>query len=187
MRIFAHFLRNSLFQGVRRNFYFLLLRYEIFITLTINWLYFYVYFTTVPTLSVSGSYSTSASYFCDSLVINNPDFVVMKDENGNDIKLGANNQYTKHINMGGYHKMYFKASLGLPLDFIRCNCNLAVSGSVQKIPGMINDEKVPINRDWFQIAGRLDSNISKKIVRYKIVKISVDFQSGFIPLYQTFS
>ena len=134
------------------------------------------------TFALSGSYTGSANYFCDSLVINNPDFVVMTDENGKPIKLGANNQYTKRINMGGYHKMYFKASLGLPLDFIRCNCNLAVSGSVQKIPGMINDEKVPINRDWFQIAGRLDSNISKKIdftLRYYFQYTMNDYNGKF--------
>ena len=44
----AHFLRNSLFHGVRRNFYFLLLRYKIFIILTINRLHFYTYFETIP-------------------------------------------------------------------------------------------------------------------------------------------
>lgn len=115
------------------------------------------------TLSVSGSYSTSASYFCDSLVINNPDFVVMKDENGNDIKLGANNQYTKRINMGGYHKADYKVTFGFPVDFIMCNMNISTQGSIQNIPGMINEEKVPINRNWFQIAARMDSNISKKI------------------------
>ena len=115
------------------------------------------------TFTLSGSYTGSANYFCDSLVINNPDFVVMTDENGKPIKLGANNQYTKRINMGGYHKVNFKAALGLPLDFMRCNSNIAVSGAVQKIPGMINDEKVPINRNWFQVSGRVDSNISKKI------------------------
>ena len=115
------------------------------------------------TLSVSGSYTTSPSYFCDSLVINNPDFVVMKDENGKDIKLGANNQFTKRINMGGYHKASYKVSFGFPIDFIKCNMNVSTQGSIQQIPGMINDEKVPINRSWFQAAARMDSNISKKI------------------------
>ncbi len=115
------------------------------------------------TLSVSGSYSTSASYFCDSLVINNPDFVIMKDENGSDIKLGANNQYSKRINMDGYHKASYKVTFGFPIDFMLCNMNISTQGSIQQIPGMINDEKVPVNRSWYQIAARMDSNISKKI------------------------
>lgn len=134
------------------------------------------------TLSLSASYTGSANYFCDSLVINNPDFVVMTDENGKPIKLGADNQYTKRINMGGYHKLNFKASVGLPLDFMKCNLNITANGSVQKIPGMINDEKVPINRNWFQIAGRIDSNISKKIdftLRYHFRYTMNDYNGKF--------
>ena len=134
------------------------------------------------TFALSGSYTASANYFCDSLVINNPDFVVMTDDNGNPIKLGSNNQYTKKINMGGYHRLNFKASLGLPLDFMRCNFNIAASGSLQKIPGMINEEKVPINRNWFQLAGRLDSNISKKIdftIRYHFRYTMNDYNGKF--------
>ena len=115
------------------------------------------------TLSVSGSYTTSPNYFCDSLVINNPDFVVMKDENGEDIKLGTNNQFTKRINMEGYHKANYKVTFGFPIDFMLCNMNISTQGSIQRIPGMINEEKVPINRNWFQVAARMDSNISKKI------------------------
>ena len=115
------------------------------------------------TLSITGSYTGSHNYFCDSLVINNPDYVVMTDENGKKITLGKDNQFTKRINMGGYHKADYKVSFGVPLDFIRCNFNISTQGSIQRIPGMINDESVPINRDWYQLAGRLDSNISKKI------------------------
>ena len=115
------------------------------------------------TLSITGSYTGSPNYFCDSLVINNPDFVVMTDENGKKITLGKDNQFSKRINMGGYHKADYKVSFGVPLDLIRCNFNISTQGSIQRIPGMINDESVPINRDWYQLAGRLDSNISKKI------------------------
>lgn len=121
------------------------------------------------TLSVSGSYTGSPNYFCDSLVINNPDFVVMTDENGKLMTLGKDNQFTKRINMGGYHKAEYRVSLGIPLDFIRCNFNISTQGAIQRIPGMINEESVPINKDSYQISGRLDSNISKKIdftIRY---------------------
>ena len=134
------------------------------------------------TLSISGSYTGSPNYFCDSLVINNPDFVVMIDENGKPIKLGKDNQYTKRINMGGYHKADYKVSFGVPLDFMRCNFNISTQGSNQRIPGMINDEIVPISRDWYQLAGRLDSNISKKIdftVRYHFRYTLNDYNGKF--------
>ena len=115
------------------------------------------------TFSFTGSYTISGNYFCDSLVVNNPNFVVMKDEDGKDILLGKDNQFIKPINMSGYHKMNFKSSFSLPLDFIRCNFNIGEETSLQKIPGMINGEKVPIARNWYQLSGRLDSNISKEI------------------------
>ena len=47
---------------------------------------------------------------------------------------------------------------------------------------MINDEIVPISRDWYQLAGRLDSNISKKIdftVRYHFRYTLNDYNGKF--------
>jgi hypothetical protein len=115
------------------------------------------------TFSFTTTYTGSSNYFCDSLVINRPDFIVMTDENGKNIKLGKNNQYVKPINMGGYHKLMVKTSFAMPLDFLRCNFNIGAQASVNRLPGMINEEAVPINRNWFQLSGRLDSNISKEI------------------------
>ena len=115
------------------------------------------------TFSITATYAGSQNYFCDSLVINQPDFVVMRDDAGEPVKLGKDNQFVKPINMGGYHKMNLKTAFAMPLDFIRCNFNIGAQASVQRIPGMINEERVPINRNWFQISGRLDSNISKEI------------------------
>ena len=115
------------------------------------------------TFSVTTSYTFSENYFCDSLVINQPEFIVMTDENGKPVKLGKNNQFVKPINMEGYRKIYFKSSFAMPIDFMRCNFNIGAQASVQRIPGMINEERVPINRNWFQLSGRLDSNISKEI------------------------
>ena len=115
------------------------------------------------TFSFTTTYTGSGNYFCDSLVINQPDFIVMTDDNGKEIKLGKNNQFVKPINMGGYHKLMVKTSFAMPLDFLRCNFNIGAQASIQRLPGMINEEVVPINRDWFQLSGRLDSNISKEI------------------------
>ena len=125
------------------------------------------------TLSIYASYTGSENYFCDSLVINNPDFIVMTDDNGKPIKLGKDNQFVKPINMPGYHKLNAKIRFAFPIDFLRSNFNLGAQTSIQRLPGMINDESVPINRNWFQISGKLDSNISKKI----------DFTVGYLARY----
>lgn len=110
------------------------------------------------TFSITGVYTGSPNYFCDSLVINTPDFEVSEG-----VKLGENNQFVKPINLGGYHKLRVRSTLGFPLDFIRCNFNINATAELKKTPGMINGENVPIDRNWFQMEGRLDSNISSEI------------------------
>ena len=108
------------------------------------------------TLSISLSYTGSSNYFCDSLVINNPDFEVMEG-----VKLGENNQYIKPVNLKGYHKILLKGSFGLPVSFLRCNMNLNGYISMNQLPSMINEDFVPIRTNKYQLGGRLDSNISK--------------------------
>ena len=115
------------------------------------------------TFAFSTTYTGSPNYFCDSLIIEQPDFIVDINDNGKPIKLGNGNQFVKPINLGGYHKLNTKASFSMPLDFLRCNLNLGAQGSLQRLPGMINGEYVPIKRDFYQLSGRLDSNISKNI------------------------
>ena len=115
------------------------------------------------TFSLSANYTGSPNYFCDSLVINQPGFVVDIDEFGNKITLKDGDQYVKPINLGGYHKLFVKSSFAMPLDFIRCNFRIGAEASLQRLPGIINSDYVPINRNWFQLSGRLDSNISKNI------------------------
>ena len=115
------------------------------------------------TFSLSATYTGSHNYFCDSLIINQPGFVVDTDEDGKEIKLGAGDQYVKPVNLGGYSKLLVKTSFAMPIDFMRCNFRIGAQASVQRLPGMINGDYIPINRNWFQLSGRLDSNISKNI------------------------
>ena len=115
------------------------------------------------TFSLSASYTGSSNYFCDSLVINSPGYVVDHDENGVAITLKEGDQFVKPVNLPGYRKMSFKTSFAVPLDFIRCNFNIGLQASLQRLPGMINEDYVPINRNWYQASGRLDSNISKQV------------------------
>ena len=116
------------------------------------------------TFSLSATYTGSPNYFCDSLVISTPGFPTgAYDDKGKEIVLGEGDQFVKPINLGGYHKLMVKSSFAMPLDFIRCNFRLGAQASVQRLPGMINGDYIPINRNWFQLSGRLDSNISKNV------------------------
>ena len=108
------------------------------------------------TLSLTASCSVSSNYFCDSLVINNPDFEVMEG-----VKLGENNQYVKPVNLKGYYKILVKGSFGIPVGFLRCNLNLSGNISLRQLPSMVNEDFVPIRTNKYQLGGRLDSNISK--------------------------
>lgn len=113
---------------------------------------------TASTFSLLASYTFSSNYFCDSLVINQPDFEVMEG-----VKLGENNQYVKPINLKGYHVIYAKAAYGLPVSWLRCNLNINGTVSLRRIPSMVNEDYVPVNNNWYQMEGRLDSNISKNL------------------------
>ena len=126
------------------------------------------------TFSLSATYTGSQNYFCDSLVINQPGYVVDIDENGKEIKLGAGDQFVKPINLGGYHKLMIKSTFALPIDFIKCNFRISAQTSIQRLPGMVNGDYVPINRNWFQLSGRLDSNISKKI------DFTINYQARYV-------
>ena len=110
------------------------------------------------TFSVLANMTGSQNYFCDSLVIDNPDFELMEG-----VKLGANNQFVKPINLKGYYKFYSRASYSIPVTFIRCNFNVNATVSLRQIPSMVNGSYVPVNNNWYQLGARLDSNISKYI------------------------
>lgn len=110
------------------------------------------------TFNVTATYAGSASYVCDSLVINTPDFEVMDG-----VKLGENNQYVKPVNLSGYHNLYMKISYGVPVNLIRCNVNVNAAMHLRQIPSMINSDYVPIHNNWYQIDGRVHSNISRNL------------------------
>ncbi|MGM9739067.1 MAG: outer membrane beta-barrel protein [Candidatus Cryptobacteroides sp.] len=107
------------------------------------------------TLSLSMSFAGSANYHADSLVIDSPDFEVAEG-----VKLGEGNQYTKPINLSGFHRLTGKISFGCPVKFISSNFNINASGSMSTIPGMINADKVPVHRNSCSLGTRLDSNLN---------------------------
>lgn len=107
------------------------------------------------TLSLSMSYTGSANYHADSLVIDSPDFEVAEG-----VKLGQGNQFTKPINLAGYHRFTGRISFGCPVKFLSSNLNINASGSMSSIPGMINAEVVPVHRSNCSLGARLDSNLN---------------------------
>ena len=120
------------------------------------------------TLSFIADLTSSPNYFCDSLVIDTPDFEIMEG-----VKLGENNQFVKPVNLNGYYKFYTKTSYTIPITLIRCNFNVHAAVSLRQMPSMVNGTYVPVNNDWYQLGGRLDSNISKDI----------DFRVGYDARY----
>lgn len=119
-------------------------------------------------LSFIADLTSSPNYFCDSLVIDTPDFEVMEG-----IKLGENNQFVKPVNLKGYYKFYTKTSYTIPIIWLRCNFNVHAAVSLKQVPNMVNGAYVPVNNNWYQLGGRLDSNISKNI----------DFRLGYDARY----
>lgn len=110
------------------------------------------------TLSMSVDFTGSGNYFCDSLVIDSPDFIVSEG-----ITLGEGNQYVKPINIDGYYRIYGKVTYGFPVDFIRSNMNINSAVSVSSLPGMINADRVPVHRNWYSAGIRTDSNVSENL------------------------
>ena len=119
-------------------------------------------------LSFIADLTSSPNYFCDSLVIDSPDFEIMEG-----VKLGENNQFVKPVNLKGYYKFYTKTSYTIPVTWLRCNFNVHAAVSLKQMPNMVNGAHVPVNNNWYQLGGRLDSNISKNI----------DFRIGYDARY----
>lgn len=120
------------------------------------------------TFSATAKYTGSPNYFCDSLVINQPDFQVMEG-----VELGENNQFVKPVNLKGYHNMSLTTSFSAPLSFIRCNFNIHGNISFKQMPSMINEDFTPIHTNRYKLGGRIDSNLGRHI----------DFRIGYTATY----
>lgn len=110
------------------------------------------------TLSLSLNWLNSPNYICDSLVINRPDFEVVDG-----VFLGEGNQYAKPVNLSGYNRLNGKFSFGFPIKWLYSNFNLHSTVSMSVLPGMINGDRVPVHRNFFDLGARMDSNISENV------------------------
>lgn len=128
------------------------------------------------TIAFSLNYSASDKYIADSLVMNRPDFVISEG-----VLLGEGNQFLRPINLGGYHRMEGKITCGFPVPFFRSNLNLRGSVTINRLPGIIDGEYVPVHRSNYLIAADLSSNIGEDLdfrIGYAGAYIEGEFSTG---------
>ena len=122
------------------------------------------------TFTLSAEYVTSPNSIVDSLVVDNPDFVI--DDEGN--RLGEGNQYAKPINLSGFRNLRMVVTYGLPVRFLSSNLNLRADINYGQRPTMINDLRANLRNDAYGGTITLGSNISEQ----------VDFTLSYMGRYQ---
>lgn len=111
------------------------------------------------TFSVAAHWTSSPNSIVDSLVVDNPDFVI--DDEGT--KLGEGNQYAKPINMDGFHNLRMILSYGFPIRFLRSNLTARADITLSERPTIINDLTTSLSNDSYSGTLTLGSNISESV------------------------
>ena len=122
------------------------------------------------TFTLSLQYVSSPNSVVDSLVVDNPDFVI--DDEGT--KLGKGNQYAKPINASGFRTVRLVTTYGIPIRWLRSNLNVRLDVSSNRRPSIINDMWSHLNNDYAAGTVTLSSNISE----------NVDFTLSYMGRYQ---
>ena len=110
------------------------------------------------TVAVSLNYNGSGNYIGDSLVADQPDFIVTEG-----VKLGEGNLFVRPVNIGGYHRLHGKITYGFPVNPLRSNLNLQAQAVINVLPGIINGEYSPVHRNNYLVGASLASNISEDV------------------------
>lgn len=110
------------------------------------------------TVAVSLNYNGSGNYIGDSLVADQPDFIVTEG-----VKLGEGNLFVRPVNIGGYHRLHGKITYGFPVNPLRSNLNIQAQAVINVLPGIINGEYSPIHRNNYLVGASLASNISEDV------------------------
>lgn len=101
-------------------------------------------------LQSAGNYISNASYF-----IKGSDTLI------NNVKVSANSQFTKPVNMNGYRSLRTFFTYSMPLKFMKTTLNVNTGFNYSKLPGMINYQKVFTNNYAYNGGIVLASNISE--------------------------
>ena len=110
------------------------------------------------TVAVSLNYNGSGNYIGDSLVTDQPDFIVTEG-----VKLGEGNLFVRPVNIGGYHRLHGKITYGFPVNPLRSNLNIQAQAVINVLPGIINGEYSPVHRNNYLVGASLASNISEDV------------------------
>lgn len=110
------------------------------------------------TVAVSLNYNGSGNYIDDSLVADQPDFIVTEG-----VKLGEGNLFVRPVNIGGYHRLHGKITYGFPVNPLRSNLNIQAQAVINVLPGIINGEYSPVHRNNYLVGASLASNISEDV------------------------
>ncbi len=122
------------------------------------------------TFTLALHYQSSPNSIVDSLVVDNPDFVI--DSEGT--KLGEGNQYAKPTNMSGFRTLRLVTTYGIPIRALRSNLNLRLDLSSNRRPSIINDLRSYLHNDYAAMTFTLSSNISEEL----------DFTLSYMGRYQ---
>ena len=110
------------------------------------------------TVAVALNYNGSGTYSGDSLVADQPDFIVTEG-----VKLGEGNLFVRPVNIGGYHRLHGKITYGFPVNPLRSNLNIQAQAVINVLPGIINGEYSPVHRNNYLVGASLASNISEDV------------------------
>ena len=80
-----------------------------------------------------------------------------------DIVLPRGGQLSRPVNQDGYWNLRSFVTLGLPLNFMKSNVNLSLTGNYTRTPGLINEESNFANNSTVGLGVVLSSNISEKV------------------------
>ncbi len=122
------------------------------------------------TFTLSLQYSYSPNSIVDSLVVDNPKFII--DNEGTE--LGNGNRYAKPINASGWYTLRLLATYGFPIRFLRSNLNIRADWSNNRRPSIINDLHTHLYNQYIAGTLTLSSNISENI----------DFTLSYMGRYQ---
>ncbi len=80
-----------------------------------------------------------------------------------DVVLPRGAQLSRPVNQDGYWNLRSFVTLGLPLNFMKTNLNLSLSGNYTRTPGLINELSNFANNSTLGLGVVLSSNISEKV------------------------
>jgi hypothetical protein len=101
---------------------------------------------------------TASDYITNAIYIPRKDSVIQQN-----IKLKANSQFTKPVNLDGYRNLRTFFTYSMPLKFIKTTLNVNAGFSYSKAPGLVNYLTTSTNAYAYNTGVVLASNISEYV------------------------